>query len=792
MMKKPSAAPLAVGGLALLAAGAVWRLLARLPSDFFDTSDFMPHGHCYLWNPWLVRLHVGSDMAIGLAYVSISATLAYLVYQARKFVPFGWMFLLFGTFIIACGGTHFMEVWTLWKPDYWTAGHLKLLTALVSVGTALALPGLIPKAVALGEEARLSHDRKERLEKAHRELKRLDELKSQFFANISHELRTPLTLILGPARRALAESSTEDERRRLATVERNAVILLKHVNDILDIAKLEAGKMPPQYAAVDLSKLVRAAAANFESYAAERGMELVVDAPEPVIAEADKDKVERILLNLISNAFKFTPDRGRVRCAVVAAGGSAVITVEDNGPGVPPELREAIFERFRQLDSGAARRFGGTGLGLAIAKEFAELHGGSISVLDAEGGGARFVAALPLKAPAGAPVASQASPSAPQATEPARQALERLKAVPFSLPAPLAGKKRPLVLIVEDNPEMSRYIAECLAAEYDVAAARNGREGMEQAAALRPALIMTDLMMPDMDGADMIAALRAEPGSASTPIIVVTAKGEDELRLKLLRSGAQDYLLKPFSAEELVLRARNLIQLNARTAELARANEELETFTYSASHDLMAPLRKLDSFGQILEKNYSDKLDEEGRAHLARIRAAAKGMSHLIDSMLELSRIGRHELNSVPLDLSDMAKSILEDLRKTGPTRTVRATIAAGLTARGDKELIRSVLTNLLANAWKFTSTRAVVEIELGAGSAGGETAYFIRDNGVGFDMAYAGKLFQAFTRLHRPGEFPGSGIGLATVRRIIERHGGRVWVDAAEGRGATFFFTLP
>lgn len=767
---------------------------------FFDTSDFMPHGHCYLWNPWLVRLHVGSDMAIGLAYVAISLTLTYLVYQARRNIPFGWMFLLFGTFIIACGGTHFMEVWTLWRPEYWYSGNVKLLTALVSVGTALALPGLIPKALALAEAARLSQERKEKLEKAHGELgiahqklQQLDDLKSKFFANVSHELRTPLTLILGPTRKALAGAVNEVERRGLATVERNAVILLKHVNDILDITKLETGKLIPRYVSADLSLLLRATAANFELHAAERGMSLVVQAPLPITAEVDSVKVERILLNLLANAFKFAPDRGRVLCSLRLEGDRASFRVEDDGPGIPAELREAVFERFRQLDAGPSRRYGGTGLGLAIAKEFTEMHGGSLRVSDAPSGGACFTLELPLKAPAGTKVMSETLPPAAETSELARQTLESLKSLPLGPPDPAVdGPDRPLVLIVEDNPEMSRHIAEILGADYSVAAASNGREGLEKARALCPALIMTDLMMPDVSGEDMIEALRADPSLASVPLIVLTARGEEELRLKLLKEGAQDYLLKPFTSEELLARVRNQIALRERTLELARVNEELEAFNYSASHDLRAPLRRLDSFSEILERSHGGALNQEGRAHLARIRTASRTMSRLIDSMLELARITKCELRRAPVNLSVLAKNIVEELRQSEPSRKVRVVIAEGLTARGEEIMLRIALTNLLSNAWKFTARREDAEIEFGQSEKTRERSFFIADNGVGFEGAYTGKLFVAFSKLHRPDEFAGSGIGLATVKRVIERHAGRVWAEGEVGRGATFYFTLP
>src|SRR5439155_4402809 len=372
-------------------------------------EGFMPHGHCYLWKPGLVWLHATSDSLIGVSYVAISATLAWLVYRSRRDVPFHWMILAFGLFIIACGATHFMEIWTLWVPSYWLAGDVKALTALASVATALALPPLVPRALALIESARVAEERKRQLEAANRELgtagtrlRELDVLKTQFFANVSHELRTPLALVLGPAEKlAAAPNLTDAQRHDLDVLGRNARTLLKHVNDLLDVAKLEAGKMAADYADVDLARLVRVTAAHFSVLAEETRIDLLVDTPEQLGAQLDPAKIERIVFNVLANACKFTSAGGVVRCVLAAERGTATIAVEDTGPGVRPELREAIFERFRQVEGDATRRFGGTGLGLSIVKEFVALHRGTVRVEDAPSGGARFVVALPLAGPAG-------------------------------------------------------------------------------------------------------------------------------------------------------------------------------------------------------------------------------------------------------------------------------------------------------------------------------------------------------------------------------------------------------
>ncbi len=233
-------------------------------------------------------------------------------------------------------------------------------------------------------------------------------------------------------------------------------------------------------------------------------------------------------------------------------------------------------------------------------------------------------------------------------------------------------------------------------------------------------------------------------------------------------------------------------KVQAANQQLKTANQELEAFSYSVSHDLRAPLRSIDGFSQALLEDYAGELDDSGKDYLQRVRAAATRMGELIDDMLQLSRVTRAEMHHETVDLSALADSVIADLRNAEPRRQVQVIIPPGLQTEGDAKLLRIALVNLLANAWKFTAREPAACIELGAQKNGIERAFFVRDNGVGFDMTYAHKLFGAFQRLHTPSEFPGTGIGLATVQRIVHRHGGRVWAQAAVNQGATFYFSLP
>ena len=739
---------------------------------------------------------------------------------------------------------------------------------------------------------------------------------------------------------------------------------------------------------------------------------------------------------------------------------NGLLEVEDNGPGIPADMRTAVFERFRQVEGDARRRYGGTGLGLAIVKDFVELHGGTVSLDEAPGGGARFSVKLPLTAPA-----DSVSGNADQLDALIdRQTVEEL-GIHSNAPDDLSTGDAPLVLVVEDNADMNDFIAATLRPRYRVISACNGREGLAKAITLHPDLILSDIMMPVMSGDEMVLALRKLPGMDSIPIIMLTARADDELRLQLLKQGVQAYISKPFSTGELLATVNGLIQdrqraasrlnesetrfratfdqaavgialvapdghwlkinhklcdivgyreeellkltfqditypddlttdlvyvqkvlsgeiknyslekrylrkdrslvwvnltvalvlksdgtpdyfisvieniqerkaaeaalkestealqiaqhlagvgswawdiksnqhiwsaevyriygrdpalpaaeypevqqyftpdswaqlsvavenglakgtpyqydaevvrpdgshrwitargeatrdndgnviamhgtvqditerkqiedkirdLNAsleqrviaRTAELTTANLELDAFAYAVSHDLRAPLRAMSGFSQALNEDYGDKLQGDAKVYLEQIDLASHKMSDLIDGLLTLSRSTRGELSIGLVDISALSEQILKELAQSEPDRQVATQVEAGLQAMVDARMITVVMQNLLSNAWKYTTHTAMANIRVYSEERNGVRRYCVADNGAGFDMEHANRLFQPFQRLHRQEEFPGIGIGLATVQRIVHRHGGVIEANSKPGKGATFCYSL-
>ncbi|WP_166827046.1 ATP-binding protein [Thalassoroseus pseudoceratinae] len=414
------------------------------------------------------------------------------------------------------------------------------------------------------------------------QLKEFDQLKTQFFANVSHELRTPLTLILGPVRNWLSNKSlSQKQRRELQIVERNAGLLLKRVNNLLDLSKLEAEAMVLSYQECDFACVARFVASHFEGLAEERDIDFVIETPDQLPGQVDPEKIQRVLLNLLSNAFKFTPDGGTIVFSLHQTPEGAVFSVQDSGIGISPQQRTRIFERFRQVDCGVNRNVGGTGLGLSIVKEFITLHRGKVRVDEAPGGGAVFFVEVPLRAPRDVKV-TPANRHSVTATDLGKTTIEELRTYrrPRSRRLPVCQADAPLILVIEDNPDMNSFLAETISEEYRVATAFDGHEGLQKALQLRPDLILTDMMMPRMSGEEFVREVRCRPEMEGVPIVLLTARADNNLHVKLLNEGVMSYLNKPFSAEELRAKVRRLITEHRRSqASLRKAYSLLHAVT---------------------------------------------------------------------------------------------------------------------------------------------------------------------------------------------------------------------
>ena len=377
------------------------------------------------------------------------------------------------------------------------------------------------------------------------------------------------------------------------------------------------------------------------------------------------------------------------------------------------------------------------------------------------------------------------------------------------------------ILLVDDQPENLVALEAMLEPlGQNLVQARSGRDALRALLSIDAAVVLLDVKMPDMDGFETAELIRERERSRDTPIIFLTAADRSQtLANRGYAVGAVDYLLKPVVPEfvrskvsvfvELAKRARQLerqaVRLQASeqaarelaearadlVADLEQKNRELETFSYAVSHDLRAPVRRIDGFSRALLESHAAALDDGGRRFLGNIREATSHMSGLIDDMLHLAQVTRAEIRRLPVDLSGVVETTLRTLADADPERRVEYVVRPGLEVEGDPRLLRVAVENLIGNAFKFSAGRDPARIEFGVVSAHAEPAYFVRDNGAGFDMAYADRLFTPFQRLHSTRHYPGTGVGLATVQRIVQRHGGRVWADGVPDQGATFWFTL-
>ncbi|OON66725.1 hypothetical protein B0919_21315 [Hymenobacter sp. CRA2] len=397
------------------------------------------------------------------------------------------------------------------------------------------------------------------------QLQELDELKTKFFTNISHELRTPLTLIISPLEQLLSEARHRPEADtppEYTLMLRNARRLLQLINQLLDISRLEAGQTRLAAAPVDMVQAVKTNVLAFESLAVSHDVDLRFESNVPTLeVYLDTDQFDKVLYNLLGNALKFTPAGGQVVASVEAQAGRAVLRVRDTGMGIPAEHLPLIFDRFHQVDDSRTRRHEGSGIGLALVKELIGLHHGHIRVSSTLGQGTTFVVELPL-----GHAHLRAEELRPAEAAPAPALLPSMASL---APVPVASAEqqaahhidmRPLVLVVEDNPEMRGYIHSCLAAEFRVLTAEDGEQGLERIFAAVPDLVVSDLMMPKLDGLELCQRLRKDERTSHIPVILLTAKPGDEARLTSFGLGADEYLTKPFRPEELRARMHNLIR----------------------------------------------------------------------------------------------------------------------------------------------------------------------------------------------------------------------------------------
>jgi signal transduction histidine kinase len=522
------------------------------------------------------------------------------------------------------------------------------------------------------------------------------------------------------------------------------------------------------------------------------------------------------VLNLLSNAFKHTFE-GKITVTLVWCDDHVKLAVADTGVGIPATELPRLFERFHRVKGAKSRTHEGTGIGLALVRELVSLHGGTIDIQSDEGKGSTFTVTIKAGTahlqPDRVGKARDLVSTATRATAYVEEALHWLpndvesnvmfspdaqtSIVSASPAATALGPVRPRILLADDNADMRDYVRRLLAEHYEVLAVPDGLAALAAARGKSPSLVLTDIMMPGLDGFGLLRELRADPTTQNIPVILLSARAGEESAVEGLNAGADDYLTKPFSAQELMARVRTHLALAQARLEwankLEQSNKELESFSYSISHDLRTPLRAIDGFSKALLDEYSGKLDEHACHYLQRVRTAAQKMSTLINNLLDLSRVSRGALQKEAINLTELARGIIAGLQSSEPARKVAVDIAEGLSATADRRLVTIVLGNLLGNAWKYTAQEPTAQIAFGKNNDNTEHAsvFYVRDNGVGFDMAYVNKLFTPFSRLHSDSEFEGTGVGLATAQRVIARHGGRIWAEAAVRAGATFYFTL-
>jgi signal transduction histidine kinase len=656
-------------------------------------------------------------------------------------------------------------------------------------------------------------------------LTEIDRAKTAFFANVSHEFRTPLTLMLGPLEDELADADTLGplHRERLETAHRNSLRLLRLVNSLLDFSRIESGRAQATYLPTDLAAYTIDLASLFRSATEKAGLELVIDCePLPELVFADRDMWEKIVLNLLSNAFKHTFEGG-ITVTLRWRDDGVVLSVADTGVGIAEDELPRLFERFHRVKDARSRTFEGTGIGLALVQELAKLHGGDVRIESEEGRGSTFTVRvragrehLPADQVHDAPDSAVASGGA---TAHVDEALHWLASTsPSEMPdaddaahdlVAGDGAERAHVLLADDNEDMRRHIRRLLAPRFDITAVGDGADALEAALAEPPDLVLTDVMMPRLDGFGLLAALRADDRTRTIPVIMLSARAGEEASIEGIGAGADDYLVKPFSARELIARVSGSLalarlrreseqQLEAANRELAAATRAKSQFLANMSHEIRTPMNAIIGMASLMLES---PLTKEQSEYAEVIGSSGEHLLSLINDVLDFSKIeaGAVVIAEAPFNVRQCVEGAIDIVTVPADKKglELRCNIEPGVPDRviGDSGRLRQILINLLGNAVKFTEA-GEVELTVSAVSADNHSTELrcsVRDTGIGIAQEDRAGLFNAFaqvdgtsTRAHE-----GTGLGLAISARIAELMGGEISVRSAPGEGSTFDCTV-
>jgi signal transduction histidine kinase len=660
-------------------------------------------------------------------------------------------------------------------------------------------------------------------------LAEIDRAKTAFFSNVSHEFRTPLTLMLGPLEDALAEGGLPLQlHERLAVAHRNSLRLLKLVNTLLDFSRLEAGRIEAVYEAVDLAVLTSELASVFRSAIEKAGMKLVVDcAPVANTVYVDREMWEKILFNLLSNAFKFTFE-GEIKVTLRDSGDTVELEVSDTGTGIPAEELPNLFERFHRVKGARGRSYEGSGIGLALVQELVNLHGGVARVRSEVGRGSIFTVSIPTgSAHLPADRLGAARRLASTGLHSSAYVEEALKWLPDSgnhldslaslapalSPAP-TDEPRERILLADDNADLREYVRRLLAARYEVEVAGDGEAALNLARSREFDLVISDVMMPKLDGFELLKALRGNERTRTIPVILLSARAGEESRVEGMGAGADDYLVKPFSARELLARVEahlNMQRARRESEEAMRqmmareqkarasaeiANQIKDDFLAMLSHELRTPLNAIVGWTHLLKKGQLSAQDRERGIDVIDRNAAAQRA--IIDELLDVSRIvtGKLKLDFTPVELAGVINAAIDAVRPAAEAKSIEIVTSldpnAGL-IMGEGLRLQQVIWNLLSNSVKFTPKHGRVEVELSM--AGNELEIIVRDNGEGIDPEFLPHIFERFRQADTSSRrmHGGLGLGLSIVRSLVEMHNGNIRAASdGKGQGTTFTLTLP